>query len=138
MRNQVIEIIHMVSEMTTNAYQQQKQMVRKAYEHVLERGAMYIPHGVEEIREALGGTIARAVIKKDKCFTVGNDQNMFSLNYGRGPQKYQRLAEKLALACLREADMRGEAHLGKDASTKDHKEGIEKILRRIPRSKQVA
>jgi hypothetical protein len=94
-------------------------------------GKIDVPQAVENIDTAIEG-ITSVMFKTDKVFTVGNHTRRYSLSTSPRKKRQIALMQGLAVLAYRKArrngsSQPGEVHISRQASTKDHMEGIREI-----------
>lgn len=115
-----------------NIYQLHAQ-VKDIQKRCLE-GTLDVVDAVDEIDQVIGG-ILRVDYKTGLKLKFSNGREMYAVDIHGVPKKLIYVLEGLAVVGYRKAQQNGsiqpgEVHIGKDASTRHHREGIERIARR--------
>lgn len=110
-----------------------KTKIREIHKQCLE-GALSVLETVEAIDTVIGG-ILRVDYKTGLKLKFSNGREMYSLDTRGVPKKLYELNEAIAVLGYKQAQRNGshnpgEVHIGRDASTKHHMSGIERIAQR--------
>lgn len=108
---------------TMASYQEMKKMVQGIC-RLYERGKASAGEVALQMQEALG--VVQDIKYQEDAFSISDGTNKYSLNT-RGMKEKTRIALVAALDGVRAGV--SELHLGKNASSKHHKAGLENVLR---------
>jgi len=116
----------------TNIYELHAQ-VRDIQKKCLD-GTLGVTAAVDAIDGVIGG-ILRVDYKTGLKLKFSNGREMYAVDINGVPKKLAYVLEGLAVIGYKKAQQNGsvqpgEVHISKDASTRHHREGIERIARR--------